>query len=185
MITPVTLSRQQTGLLLVDVQEKLFGQMERPCEVLEALHKVIHGFQIMKLPIVVTEQYPQGLGHTILSLKNALGDSQRYFEKTTFSSLGDDKAREYILGLPITQWVVVGIEAHVCVLQTAKSLLAAGRQVVVLNDAISSRSIYDFSTAIAELRDLGVRVTSTETVLFELIGDSRSPEFKAISQLVK
>lgn len=180
-----TLSRNKVGLILVDVQERLFGYVERPCEVLDTLQKLIQGFQIMHLPIVVTEQYPQGLGSTILALKNCLGEQQKYLTKTTFSCMGDPEIHDYIIGLPIDQWVVVGIEAHVCVLQTVKDLLAIGKQVAVLNDAITSRSIYDFSTAIAEMQQLGVRVTSTETVLFELIRDSKAPEFKAISQLVK
>lgn len=86
---------------------------------------------------------------------------------------------------PTDQWVLIGIEAHVCVLQTAKDLIAEGKQVVVLNDAIGSRSIYDFSTAIAEMRDCGVRITSTETILFELLRNSQAAEFKAMSQLIK
>lgn len=185
MLKNFFLSREKTGLLVVDVQEKLFSHVERPCEVLDVMQKVIKGFQIMHLPIVVTEQYPQGLGSTIQVLKSHLGEQQRYLTKTTFSCLSDQTIRQQILQMPIEQWVLVGIEAHVCVLQTAKELLGAGKQVTVLNDAITSRSIYDFSTAIAEMRDIGVRVTSMETILFELLGDSKAAEFKAISQLVK
>jgi nicotinamidase-related amidase len=180
-----TLAREKTGLLIIDVQERLFNLMERPCEVLHALQQVTKGFQIMKLPIFVTEQYPEGLGSTIGVLKSCLDDQQQYLAKTSFSSLGNNEIRDKILSLPIDQWVLVGIEAHICVLQTAKSLLAAGKQVVVLNDAISSRSIYNFSTAIAELRDAGARISCVESVLFELLQDSLTPEFKQISQLVK
>lgn len=83
------------------------------------------------------------------------------------------------------EWIVVGIEAHVCILQTARDLQVAGNRVVVLNDAISSRSIYDYSTAIAEMRDEGIRISSVETLLFELMQDSKCPEFKQVSQLIK
>jgi nicotinamidase-related amidase len=185
MIGNYTLSRKKTGLMVIDVQERLFNFIERPCEILEVMHKVVTGFQILNLPILVTEQYPQGLGSTILALKNCLRDQDKILTKTTFSCLGDETLRKQILDMPIEQWVLVGIEAHVCVLQTAKDLLANGKQVAVLNDAISSRSIYDFSTAIAEMRDIGVRVTSAETVLFELVHDSKAAEFKEISNLVK
>lgn len=185
MVQNFFLARENTALLIVDVQEKLFAHVERPCEILDTLQKVINGFQILNLPIVVSEQYPQGLGPTLGALKSCLGDKQQYLSKTTFSCMGDSHVRNQILGMPIQQWVVVGIEAHVCVLQTVKGLLEAGKQVAVLNDAITSRSIYDFSTAIAEMRDIGVRVTSAETVLFELLHDSKVSEFKAISQLVK
>lgn len=180
-----TLSRSSTGLLVIDVQENLFQYVDRSCEVMQKMQTMVRGFQAMGLPIFASEQYPNGLGPTVAGLKACLGPSQKYFSKTTFSCLGDEAIRKTLTALPLSQWVLIGIEAHVCVLQTAKDLLNAGKQVVVVNDAITSRSIYDFSTAIAELRDIGARVTSTETVLFELVGDSKASEFKKISQLIK
>lgn len=172
-------------MLVVDVQEKLFSLVDRSAEVLHTIQKAIKGFQILGLPIVATEQYPQGLGPTVAGVKAILGGSQTYSSKTTFSCLADASTKSLILQMPVQQWVVVGIEAHVCVLQTAKDLLQANKQVVVLNDAITSRSVYDFATAIAEMRDIGVRVSSTETVLFELLEHSQAQEFKKISQLIK
>ncbi|HEV8052708.1 MAG TPA: isochorismatase family protein [Parachlamydiaceae bacterium] len=179
------LSRDTTGLLLIDVQEKLFPYVENSCPVMQTLQKAVRGFQILSLPIYVTEQYPQGLGSTVATLKGVLGPAQAYLVKTTFSCLDDTAIKDELLKAPVDQWVVVGIEAHVCVLQTVKDLIEAGKQVTVLNDAISSRSIYDFSTAIAELRDCGARISSTETVLFELLRNSKAAEFKEISQLIK
>lgn len=177
--------KSTTGLLVVDVQEKLFPKVECNADVLQVMTRVIKAFQIMQLPIIVSEQYPQGLGTTIAPLKNVLDDNQKYWKKTTFSCFGDNELRRHMLAMPCQNWVVMGIEAHVCILQTVKGLLASGKEPIVLNDAIASRSVYDFATAIAEMRDLGVRVTSSETVLFELLGDSKSSEFKAISQLIK
>ena len=179
------LARSSFGLLVVDVQEKLFPYVENSCHVMQSIQKVVRGFQILNLPIFVSEQYPQGLGHTVAPLKGLLGDIVPVMVKTSFSCIDDDHVKTALLVQPITQWVLIGIEAHVCILQTAKDLLGLGKQVVVLNDAISSRSIYDFSTAIAELRDCGVRISSTETILFELLRDSKSSEFKEISQLIK
>jgi nicotinamidase-related amidase len=180
-----TLKKDQTGLLIVDVQEKLIPLVERSPELLAAIQKTIKGFQILGIPISVSEQYPQGLGTTVAGIKSLLGEKQKYFTKTTFSCLEDNAIKNSLLALPINQWVLIGIEAHVCIFQTAKDLVNSGKQVVVLNDAISSRSIYDFSTAIAELRDFGVRISSVETVLFELLNSSEAPEFKKISQLLK
>jgi len=180
-----SLSKESAGLLLIDVQEKVFNQVERPKEVLIALQQICTGCRIMHLPIVVTEQYPQGLGTTLCPLKDCLGANQHYLSKTTFSCMNDANIRKYLLALPVKQWIVAGLEAHICVLQTVRQLLEAQKEVVVLNDAISSRSIYDFSTAIAEMRDLGARISSTETVLFELLKDSKAPEFREISLLVK
>ena len=180
-----TLSKQNTGLLVIDVQDKLFTLVERSGEVLSAMQQIIKGFQVLGLPIVVTEQYPQGLGPTVAHLKETLGSKPLFIQKTSFSCMGDPIIKKQLLDMPVTQWVIIGIEAHVCVLQTARDLVAAGKEVVVLNDAISSRSIFDFSTAIAELRDCGVRISSAETVLFELVKDSQAPEFKQISLLIK
>lgn len=179
------LSREKVGLLVVDVQDKLFPYVENSCPVMQTLQKVVRGFQILHLPIYVTEQYPKGLGPTVATLKGVLGQDQPYLVKTTFSCLDDELIKEVLLKNLVEQWVVVGIEAHVCVLQTVKDLLDHEKQVIVLNDAISSRSIYDFSTAIAEMRDCGARISSTETVLFELLRNSKAAEFKEISQLIK
>lgn len=179
------LEKEHTALMIVDVQERLVNAVERRGDMLAAIKKLITGCKAFGMPIVVTEQYPEGLGATEGRLKDSLGEDQRYFSKTTFSALEDPTIRRYYDALERYQWIVVGIEAHVCVLQTARDLLCTGDQVVVLNDCISSRSIYDYSTAIAELRDLGARISTTETVLFELLHDSQAPEFKPISQLIK
>ena len=184
-MTNFRLKKETTGLLLIDVQEKVFRVVDRPCEVMNTIRKAVQGFQMMHLPIIATEQYPKGLGGTVEPLKELLGKEQKFWDKTTFSCMGNPDLKKYLLNLPINQWVLAGIEAHVCVLQTAKDLLAANKQVVVLNDAITSRSIYDFSTAIAELRDCGARISSTEIVLFELMESSMAPEFKQISELIK
>ncbi len=185
MTTNFRLNRQNAGLLIIDFQERLFPAIDRSCEVLETIQKVVKGLRILHVPIIATEQYPRGLGSTVAPLKALLGPQQRYLTKTTFSCLGDEDVKAQLLEMEVSQWILVGIEAHVCILQSAKDLLFANKQVVVLNDAISSRSIYDFSTAIAELRDIGVRVTSAETVLFELVRDAKAAEFKNISNLVK
>lgn len=180
-----TLEPNKTVLLVVDMQEKVFASVERGAEILMAICKMVKGFQILHLPILISEQYPQGLGTTVKPLQEQLKDSYHPLVKTAFSCLNDPDFLKSLNTLPYSQWVVVGIEAHICVLQTVKGLLEAGKEVAVLNDAISSRSIYDFSTAIAEMRDAGARITSAETVLFELLKDSKHPQFKAISDLIK
>ncbi len=180
-----TLLPSQTILLIVDMQDKVFASVDRGPDVLLTLCKVVEGFQILGLPILVSEQYPQGLGRTISPLQASLGSLYQPWTKSTFSCLDDSAFRQHALSLPFLQWIVVGIEAHICVLQTVKGLLKEGKQVTVLNDAITSRSIYDFSTAIAEMRDDGARISCAETVLFELIKDSKYPYFKSISQLLK
>jgi nicotinamidase-related amidase len=185
MAQNLRLMKEQSALLVIDVQDRLYRQVDRGTEVLDQMMKVLKGFLVLQIPIIVTEQYPEGLGQTISELRELLGDQQHYFPKTSFSCLGDPTIKAHIESLPVSQWVLVGVEAHVCVLQTARDLLAANKQVIVINDAITSRSVYDFSSAIAELRDMGARISSMETVLFELVADARSTDFKRIIQIVK
>lgn len=179
------LNASKAALLIVDIQEKLFPLVEHPCEILEKGLKLIKGCRLLKLPIFISEQYPKGLGNTIPAVKEAAGLDVKVFSKTAFSCLNEPLVKEEIEKVHCNQWILIGIEAHVCILQTARSLLKAGKQVIIANDAISSRSIYDFSTAIAELRDMGARISSTETILFDLLLDSKHPEFKAFSALIK
>lgn len=178
------IEKGKTGFLVVDVQDKLFPLVENPVEATEAMIKAIKGFKLLGLPYIVSEQYPEKLGSTIVELKGLI-ERDKVYTKTAFSCLKDDKLKEAILKEPVDTWIVLGIEAHVCILQTAKDLILNGKQCVVLNDAISSRSVYDYSSAIAELRDIGARVSSLETILFELMQNSKAPEFKSISQLIK
>jgi nicotinamidase-related amidase len=185
MMQNFKLARHQTGLLVIDVQERLYPYIERSCEVLHAMLQVVEGFKILNMPILVTEQYPKGLGQTVAKLKNALPQDQTIVEKTAFSCASEQSFLDFANQQKISQWILIGIEAHICVLQTAKDLLSKNHEIVVLNDAISSRSIYNFSTAIAEMRDCGARISCVETVLFELLQDAAAPEFKQISQLVK
>lgn len=183
MTTNFRLEKSKVALVVIDVQEKLFALVERPCEVMHAIQKMVKAFQIMDLPIIHTEQYPEGLGPTVIGLKNLLGDKIKCFKKTTFSCVSDPEIQKELL--KFDQLILVGIEAHVCVLQTAKDLLRQGKEVTILNHAITSRSIYDYSTAILESSEAGARISTVETVLFELLQDSKSKEFKAISQLLK
>ena len=179
------LSKAQTALLIVDAQDKVFAAVDHSNSVLQTIIRVIKAFQILDIPIVVSEQYPEGLGQTVLPIRNSLGQDYRPWKKTTFSCMDDPLFSKHVEDSSLTQWILVGIEAHICVLQTAKGLLKLGKQVVVLNDAISSRSIYDFSTGIAEMRDAGVRISCSETILFELLQNSHCPEFKEVSRLIK
>lgn len=179
------LSKEKAGLLVIDVQDALWPTIDRTCDVGKAMQTVIRGCRILGLPLMVTEQIPQKLGATIEPLHALLPENQPIFTKTSFSCCGDPQIKEKILSMPIEQWIVIGIEAHVCVLETVKDLLNDGKQVVVLNDAISSRSIFTYSTAIAEMRDCGARISCVETVLFELTKDCTAPEFRSILALIR
>ena len=171
--------------MLIDVQEKLFPLIDNGCGIIEKMIQAIDAFTIMGIPFIITEQYPKGLGKTLGVLQNKLPANSGYFSKTTFSAMKNKIIRDHIQSIKCDHWILLGIEAHVCVLQSTIDLLKIGKQVTILNDATGSRSIYDYSSAIAELRDHHVRVASTETIIYELVGDSSSPFFKPINSLIK
>jgi nicotinamidase-related amidase len=173
------------GLFVVDVQEKLFPLVQNSQKVAQAMVKAIRGCQILGVPIVVSEQYPQGLGQTISVLKEILGDQQLYQSKTTFSALRDPQIHASLQPLARKEWIVMGIEAHICVFQTARDLLAHGYSVTLLKDGVSSRCSEDVVVGIEALRHAGAHIGSVELVLFELLGDAHHPRFKEISQLIK
>lgn len=179
------LTKEKTGIWVLDVQEKLFPLIDRHEAILENICFAIEAAKLLGLRIFVTEQYPEGLGETVSAIKNCLPEGQILYPKTSFSGYKDPNLRKAVEKDGVDTWILVGIEAHICVLQTAKDLLADKKNVVILNDAISSRSMFDFSTAMGELRECGARISSTETVIYEIVRDASAPEFKALLPLVK
>jgi nicotinamidase-related amidase len=179
------LDKESTALLLIDCQDKLFPKIARKDELLRKIIILLRGFQVLKLPILITEQYPQGIGKTINEIRECCKDQFKPYSKTAFSCFLEPPIRKQLLKMPQTHWVLSGIETHVCVLQTAKDLLSAGKKVIIISDATSSRNPTDFSVAIEELRQCGARITTVEACLFELLRDAQAKEFKDISNLIK
>lgn len=170
------LDPKETGLLVIDIQERIFPALDRGHQVVNQMVKAIKGAHILGLPLVVSEHVSEKLGPTLSIVQQALGDFTP-FAKSTFS------AAAAVTDLPT--WILCGVETQVCVLQTAKELIARGTGVVILADAVTSRSVYDLSIGIAEARDVGARITCVETVLTEMVGDAAHPAFKEILQVIK
>ena len=181
---PVLLDRKRTGLLVVDIQEKILAVMANPDRVVENSVKLIKGFKILGCPIFVTEQYPKGIGKTVKPIKSALGDI-KIAEKLIFSCCGVEGLTRSILSKRIDQVVLCGIESHVCVWQTAMDLLHQDLTVFVVRDALSSRKDEDHEAALLRMGFHGIEVTTTETVLFELLNEAGTNEFKEVSKLIK
>lgn len=181
---PQILNRQQTALLVVDVQQRINAVMMDPEMVVKNIVKLIKGSQILQVPIFITEQYPQGLGPTEPTILEAL-EGLTPVQKMTFSCCGAAGLVEKLKGQDIKQVVVTGIESHVCVLQTALDLLANGFQVHVPRDAVCSRKSVDYETALLRMAHAGVIITTVEAVLFELMEKAGTPEFKEVSRLIK
>lgn len=174
------LDRQQSTLLLVDVQEKLAFAVQAAHKLIDHCDWMLRLAQDCEVPIVISEQYPRGLGGTLPILAQAVSNAT-HLEKTAFSCVAG-----HCLNLPVCrdrrQIVLIGIEAHVCVLQTAFELHAAGKQVFVVADAVSSRSSSDLELALARMRSAGIHIISREMVLFEWVRDASAPNFKQLSQ---
>ncbi|MCX8011075.1 MAG: hydrolase, partial [Ignavibacteria bacterium] len=174
----------KTALLVIDVQERILRVMRNHEILVQNINKLINGFKILNLPILFTEQYPKGLGATTELILPNLSPLQP-IQKLTFSCFGAENLFNELKQKEIQQVVVCGIESHVCVMQTVLDLLANGFQVNVPIDAISSRKETDYNSAVMRFNSEGAIITSTESVLFELLEHCRSEEFKKISQLVK
>ncbi len=178
------LKLDDTALVVIDVQDKLAQLMHNRTELFKNLRLMIQGAQVLGIPILVTEQYPKGLGPTVPEVSELLRGIQP-ITKNAFSCCGE---RAFMLALePLgrRQILLTGIETHVCVHQTALDLLGAGYAVQVIADAVSSRTAENRHIGLAKMRDAGVVITSTETALFELIRVAEGPLFKQISKLVK
>lgn len=178
------LKRDETALLIIDIQEKIFRVMLNPEIVIQNTIKLIEGFKILDSPIFATEQYPKGLGETETRIKEALKNVVP-IQKMTFSCYGAGDLFEILNYRKIKRVVVAGIESHVCVQQTALDLLANDFQVSLAADACSSRKEVDYSMALERMRKAGVIVTTTEAILFELLNVCGTEEFKKISKIVK
>lgn len=181
------LDRNNTALIVIDVQEKLIPVIDDHQAVTQNIIRLIRGCGILSVPVVVTEQYVKGLGPTIPSIRTALEETTGYepIEKMCFSSYGCSEFVSRVEDLQREQFVVVGIEAHVCVYQTALDLIESGHDVTVIADAVSSRTASNRNIALQRLVAEGAALSSTEMALFELTVTSGTDEFRAISKLVR
>lgn len=179
------LNRADLHLLVVDVQERLMPAMHEPDRVLGRIGVLLAAARRLDIPVTVTEQYPQGLGPTVEPVRAALGNDAPIFAKTAFSAAGDPPTMARIEAVGRRQVVVVGVEAHVCVLQTALGLKARGYEPLLVADAVSSRKPQSVELAVERLRGAGVPAVDVEMVLFEALGAAGTPEFKELSRLIR
>ena len=178
------LDRRRSCLLVVDVQERLLPVIHENELLLQNIRRLVSGADILGLPIIVSEQYPKGLGPTVAPLAEILEQARR-LEKITFSCMRDQSIADMIRETSRDSILVCGIESHVCVLQTVLDALCRGFRVHVAADAVSSRTPENKWIALERMREAGAVITSTESALFELLEKAGTREFKKISALVK
>ncbi|UCD30654.1 MAG: hydrolase [Planctomycetota bacterium] len=178
MIQPET-----SALMVVDVQEKLIPAIHQSDACVEMMCRMIEAAKVLGVPMIVTEQYPRGIGPTIDAIRKAVGDIEA-IEKVRFSGCIEsvidqlrEVARPYI--------VIVGVETHVCVQQTVLDLLRLGYTPYVCADAVGSRRPFDRDIALERMRQAGAVITTTESVTFELLGQAATDTFRKVLKIVK
>lgn len=182
MAHPTQLATTDSGLLIVDIQEKLTPKIPTAAALIRNTGFLLEGARILGIPVQATEQYPKGLGSTVPELIGKLPERP---DKVAFSCCAVPNLIEKFQLHGRTKIVLAGIETHVCVLGTALDLLAAGFRVYLPVDAVGSRYTLDHDMALRRLEQAGAILTTSETVVFEWVGGAGDPRFKEISRLVQ
>lgn len=185
MPQPRLLDRTKTALVVIDMQEAFRSSIPDFERIAGNISIAIRGCRALEIPVVVTEQYPEGLGRTVEEILFVLPDDLEPIEKTAFSSCGAAGFQESLQKLGAEQIVICGIETHVCVSQTAHDLLTKGFQVHLLTDCVGSRFDHDKAAGVAKMQSSGVLPSSAEMMLFELMRDAKHEKFKEIQHLVR
>jgi nicotinamidase-related amidase len=182
---PNILDRKSSALFVIDVQEAFRNVIPRFEEIAVRISTAVRGFQLLNVPIVVTEQYPKGLGPTVEEIALSLPEGTKRFEKSAFSACGSEPLKDLLEGLDVTQIILCGIETHVCVSQTAHDLLDIGYDLHILTDCVASRFEHDKEAGLSKMYGSGVDPSSVEMALFELMRDSSHEKFKEVQALIK
>ena len=180
-----TLDAAQAALVVIDMQESFREPIKDFAEVAARVALVAHAARLLNIPVLITEQYPKGLGRTAPEIRAVLPEDFEPIEKTAFSSCGAQRFVEQLEQAGARQAVLCGIEAHVCVNQTAHDLLARGYRVHLLTDCISARAAHNKQVGLQKMQQSGALPSSAEMALFELMRDARHEQFKAIQKLIK
>jgi len=178
------IDREKSIALVVDIQEKLAPHIHNSEVLLERIQVLIKGLKILDIPMVLNEQYKKGLGETVGSIKSLIPEVKNY-EKITFSCCQNTPTLTHILESGRRTAIVMGMETHICVMQTCIDLIASGIHPVLVVDCVGSRFERDHDIALKRMSQEGVILATTESVLFELCKNSKDGAFKEISKLIK
>ena len=179
-----TLLKDDAVLLVVDIQGRLARSMFEKETLFQRAIQAIQGARALGLPVLCTEQYPKGLGPTVEEIAAHLGEVPR-IPKTSFSCLGCPAFMDALRKTGRRQVVIAGIEAHICVYQTARDLLRDGYEVHLLSDAVSSRFSDNKAVGLNRSQTEGAVLSTVEMCLFELMGSAENKAFKEVVQIVK
>ncbi len=174
----------QSALVIIDMQERLVPAMQAPARTIENAAKLITAAVELEIPTLLTEQYPDGLGKTVPQIASVAGDFPVY-PKMHFSCMNDDDFNAAFRATNRKQVIIAGMEAHICVVQTAASLMDEGYEVFVVSDATASRTQASEEACLARLGAYGAGIATTEMVIFEWLGKAGTPAFKRLLPLIK
>ena len=172
--------------IIIDLQERLLKSVKNNNIIVKNANSMLKGCGVLNIPAIITEQYPNGLGHTDeCILLQALTQQAKIIEKTTFSIMQTPAIKEYFLSLKKKQVIICGVETHICVLQSVIDLLNDGYEVFVIDEASSSYSDTDHKTAIEYMKTIGAKIWTIEMLLFDFVQSSKHKDFKEIQNIVK
>ena len=177
------LTKDETVVVIIDVQGKLAQIVDESERVIRNIVNVVKGANVLELPVLWLEQYPKGLGPTVQEIADEIKGEP--IEKITFSAYDTEEFRQQLEASGRKKVLIAGIETHICVYQTAAQLLAAGYEVEVLADCVSSRTKENREVGLQKMLQLGAKVTSVEMALFEMQQIAKGDAFKAISSIIK
>ena len=181
---PDRLTADRSVLVVVDLQERFRDLIHGMDQVIERSLRLIGFCRQLQIPVLVTEQYPRGLGVSVTEIREACRPFAA-FEKMTFSCAGSEAFNQALRATGREQIILCGIETHVCVYQTACDLLRDGRQVIIAADAVSSCGAADRELGLLRLRDVGADIMGTQMIMFEILREAGTPAFRRVSALLK
>lgn len=175
---------RESALVVIDMQERLVPAMMAPARTIKNACLLLHAAQKTNVPALLTEQYPKGLGRTIPEIRKAAG-AAKILPKMHFSCMENADFAAAFKALDRRQAILTGMEAHICVMQTAASLVEGGYEVFVVSDATASRTLESETACLARLSAAGVSIVTTEMVIFEWLGQAGTDAFKEMLPLIK
>ena len=170
--------------MMVDYQEKLVPAIHNHEQIIKKPEQLLTGLKLVGCPVFFTQQYTKGLGMTVPELV-ATQEEFSYLEKMTYSCFDTEEIKTYLDKQNKKTVILAGLETHICVMQTARDLIASGYNVCIVADCVGSRTEFNYQVGMERMKQEGVYVTSVESVLFELLVKAGTPEFKAVSKLIK
>lgn len=178
------LNKEKTGLVIIDVQEKFMPTISQKERILENINKLLQLSRLFDLPIILTEQNPKGIGHTIPEIRQSLPVYDPIL-KYHFNGCDVDAFNERIDSKDLETIIIVGVETHICIFQTTVSLLDKGYQVQVPQDAVGSRTEEDRHVGLGLMKEAGAVITSTETIIFQVLKRAGTDAFREMLKVVK